>query len=200
MPEVLLNPQEQDRAFNSAKMNWRAAFVDRDLDPTDSVFQRMLQGALISAYQRKAVIQRATFAVYTQLDPKHDYAFITCGLANSLKPQEAYDRCKKFLLKPFGYLGTVVSRMEFWRAEGAYHPHVHIFVDRKIQKAKVIRDLARAFKIEPQFVDMKCRDREQHWSYINGLKQDSKQLDMEKDAETRSALGIPEVFFSQATV
>lgn len=195
-----MNLQETDRAYDVAKLNWRAAFVDRDLDPTDSVFQRMLHNALVSAYERKAVIQRATFAVYTQLDPKHDYAFITCGLPNSLDPRQAYDRCKKFLLKPFGYLGTVVSRMEFWRAGGSYHPHVHIFVDRKIQKAKVIRDLSRTFKIEPQFVDMKCRDRDQHWLYINGEKQDAKQLDMDKDAETRAALGIPATFFSQASV
>lgn len=196
MPEVLLNPQEQDRAYDLAKRNWRVAFVDQDLDPTDSIFQRMLQAALITAYKRKAAIQRATFAVYTQLDPNHDYAFITCGLANSLNPREAYERCKKFLLKPFAYMGQVVSRMEFFRAGGAYHPHVHIFVDRKVQKAKVIRDLARTFNIEPQFVDYKCRDRAQHWAYINGEKQDSKQLDMEKDAEQRSSLGIPEVFFS----
>lgn len=74
-------------------------------------------------------------------------------------------------------------------------------MDCKVPKGKVIRDLARTFNIEPQFVDVKCRDRQQHWDYINGIKQESKQGDMAKDDETRRSLGdCPPVIFSNASV
>lgn len=201
MPEVLLNPREQDLAYERAKRMYAMAYPNRDLDPTEDVFQRKLKACLTDAFKKKQALVTATFAVYSNQDPNHDYSFITVGLSNELNPGEAWRRCKKFLKRPFNYFGSLASRMEFYREGGQYHPHLHIFVDCKVPKGKVIRDLARTFKIEPQFVDVKCRDRQQHWDYINGKKQESKQEDMAKDDEVRRSLGdCPSVIFSNASV
>lgn len=44
MPEVLLNPREQDLAYERAKRMYSMAYPNRDLDPTEDVFPAEAKG------------------------------------------------------------------------------------------------------------------------------------------------------------
>lgn len=78
--------------------------------------------------------------------------------------------------------------------ESGQHPHFHIISYSKRKKSTLIRDVAKKFKIEKNFVDViQIRTLyNKHIDYINGTKVEHKQEYIDEDNNWRSSLNIPD--------
>lgn len=125
------------------------------------------------------------------------WSHITCSKDKS--PQTMAKLTKSLLRnKPFA---DCIATIEFYGAEGQYHPHVHILY-RNIQKAYFYkRDLCKKFGVDmnnehfykswPLKTIEEIKEKEK---YINGYKTDKKQNQLDMDDECRKLHNIPKIF------
>jgi len=142
------------------------------------------------------------------------HLFITIALPNL--PLDFIDKREKVLeylgnlrkVSDLKYLqnNTGIGTMEFFSLEPKLkmlkeNPHIHILYKGKLakfDKARVIRDFSRAFKVKDNFIDVKYTDIPELYTtreeYIKGIKRKEKCLATERDIVERKELEIENYF------
>jgi len=128
-------------------------------------------------------------------DPEHKHQFITIALPNNLGILELKKKIYRLTHK---YLEGALLCCEFNSASGE-NLHVHILKEGVYSKTRLIRDLARKFKIDENFVDVRLGKRESDYqnrlAYIKGEKSDElKQEKVYLDQLWRQQNGLQDIY------
>lgn len=128
-------------------------------------------------------------------DPEHKHQFITIALPNTLGIIELK---KKIYQLTYKYLEGAMLTVENFSASGE-NLHVHILKEGVYSKTRIIRDLARKFKIDENFVDVRLgkrvSDYQNRLAYIKGEKSDElKKENCQKDQEWRTQNGLEHIY------
>lgn len=128
-------------------------------------------------------------------DPEHKHQFITIALPNTLGILELK---KKIYSLNYKYLEGAHLIVENYSATGE-NLHVHILKEGVYSKTRLIRDMARKFKVEPNFIDIRLGKRESDYhnrlAYIKGNKSDDdKTANCTLDQEWRIQNGLQDMY------
>lgn len=93
--------------------------------------------------------------------------------------------------------------VENYSDSGKTNLHIHILKEKTYTKSKIIRDMARRFKVAPNFIDVATgRDPvlyNTRLDYVLGNKTDKKMEDVEKNKVWRKENKIKDVYYINAT-
>jgi len=123
--------------------------------------------------------------LYEELIGEEKHQLITLALPNEFE----ISKILKYISKPHSYLvdNAVLAIERF--SETGENLHVHIIKKGNYSKSKIIRDMSKKFKIEPNFVDVRygiAKDMYQkRLQYVKGEKTSKKELNVEKDKKWR---------------
>lgn len=126
------------------------------------------------------------------------YRFITISYPKEAKPEDFVRRVRKWQSTKWQWGSNRIQRFEFTGKAG-YHPHIHMMVFTDKKKSAIISELSRKVKLEKNFIDCLDGRYKEHIAYIKGQKQESKQAQMDADADQRNILGLSEYEEYQAT-
>lgn len=113
--------------------------------------------------------------------------FLTLNFSTTAEIKEIHNKLKLVVLRKAYFKDKDI----IYNFEYTEHPHIHMLIKgATTQPSKIIRDMARLFKINKNFVDCKNSSDEKiyktRYEYIKGVKQDSKKAAVEKDKVFRS--------------
>ena len=84
--------------------------------------------------------------------------------------------------------------------DGGYRPHIHMMCPVGTRPARVVQQLSKHFKVQPQSIECKAYYRgilyQAHLKYIKGEKRTEKISNVEKDIAERNEEGIPHFILS----
>lgn len=126
-----------------------------------------------------------------------EYRFVTIGYPHENTPEQFIAKWRAVEASKWKWGDDRITRFEFYRNDGKYHPHVHMFIYTDKKKSQIVKELKSKTKLPDNFIDVKTGRLQTHMNYIKGIKQDSKQADMERDAEVREKLGMEEYEYSE---
>jgi len=153
----------------------------------DKLVDRMVVDDLQIEYQRLEGIK----AMLRQSNKAQAYRFITISYPKSLKPDEFVKKVRKWQDTKWKWGTSRIQRFEFNGKEG-YHPHIHMLIFTEKKKSQIIKELSSKTKLDSNFIDVLTGRFTDHMNYIKGIKQESKQQQMELDSTARLSLGIQE--------
>lgn len=112
------------------------------------------------------------------------HQFITVALPNDYD----IEKIKKYINHPHAWCRGILSIEKYSKV--GENLHLHILKEGNYSKTKVVRDLARKFKIAPNFIDVRRgneqTDYDNRLSYIKGDKVDEAKMEnVQKDKEWR---------------
>lgn len=119
------------------------------------------------------------------------YRFVTISYPKELNPEDLVLRVRKWQSTKWSWGANRIQRFEFTGKQG-YHPHIHMMIFTSKKKSQIIKELSNKTKLESNFIDILDGRYLEHINYIKGQKQESKQAQMEADAEQRNILGLDE--------
>lgn len=126
-----------------------------------------------------------------------DYRFVTVGYPNDISPEEFVKKWRQVEESKWKWGDDRITRFEFYRENGKYHPHVHMFIYTNKKSCHIVRELALKSGLANNYIDVKSGRSETHLNYIKGIKREEKQADIDRDAKVRETLGIPEYEYSE---
>jgi len=107
---------------------------------------------------------------------------------------ELYDAMEKLVKKNKFFQSGYLYCLENFTS-GGERPHVHLMLTNTTKPHRIIETLAKYFKLEPNFIDLKKYKHDilfnEHIKYIVGNKKEEKSGYVEKDKELLEDLGIP---------
>lgn len=141
--------------------------------------------AIDNGIQRSASIHLLKWAgIYHEFYSEKPHQFITVALPNDYPLK----RILKYLEKPHKWLVGWISIEKY--SKSGENLHLHILKEGNYSKTKIIRDLARRFKVESNFIDVRRgtepTDYNNRLSYIKGDKMATEKMEhVAKDKQWR---------------
>ena len=132
--------------------------------------------------------------IYKELYGERRHQFITIALPNDYK----LEHIKKYAKSPHKWAKGGLMSVEYYSSNGE-NLHIHMLKEDVYSKTKIIRDLARRFKVKSNFIDVRTStsvaDFNNRKNYICGRKSTTEKLEhVEKDREWRKENEIPDIF------
>lgn len=128
---------------------------------------------------------------YFMQDSKKPHSFITASLPEEKYMNNFSDKVKSIInrnrgMKCFGERPIMFSLEFYGKDIEKAHPHLHLLIEGDgMDKAKLIRSLARGFDVKPNFIDYKKGKTAKllitRQNYIKGIKDESKEESVKAD-------------------
>lgn len=126
-----------------------------------------------------------------------DYRFVTVGYPNDISAEEFVKKWRDVEDSKWNWGDDRITRFEFYRENGKYHPHVHMYIYTNKKRCQIIKELSTKSGLDKNYIDVKSGRSETHMNYIKGIKREEKHGDMDRDAKVRETLGISEYEYSE---
>lgn len=120
------------------------------------------------------------------------HKFVTLNFPSDQTEEELKECIKKLKVYRVEYLNKAKFCVEKYTDKG-FHHHIHMIVYGKVKDSRIKRDLAKKFCNGHQpAIDVNNRSDlyDRHIDYVNGVKQDKKQENIDKDKAWRIKAGI----------